>query len=256
MRNHISVAMVLFMMCNTSKRAIKMGFVIAVMIFCLAIDTSGREKQKIRGRPATLEQTYAYLDSMFDDTAAYGFMTMPEEVATVRLHMSLGMWIRNNWGLWQTGRLAHYFIDKGIGHPDNMSAIILTSYHRYLNKKPVDLEGQIEQYKEWDKNPDLMFTQQMFPTGGAVDSALIDLFPVGDTILKSVYAKYKKGRKKHGSGVRALAVVKEHRHGEMLLIQIIDIQNKPYTIAERKLGDIYETRPYDCSLLPPRNWHR
>src|SRR5690606_10277026 len=48
-------------------------------------------------------------------------------------HMGLGMWIRNNWGLWGGSRLQQYFIKKGYDHPDSMSSIILASYIKWLN---------------------------------------------------------------------------------------------------------------------------
>lgn len=41
-------------------------------------------------------------------------------------HFGIGMWVRNNWGLWSgKSRLLPYFKKKGITHPDNMSGVIL-----------------------------------------------------------------------------------------------------------------------------------
>lgn len=56
-----------------------------------------------------------------------------EEEFTVNTHFGFGMWIRNNWNLWGGSRLSIYFNQKGIHHPDDMSGIILVSYHRHLN---------------------------------------------------------------------------------------------------------------------------
>jgi hypothetical protein len=39
----------------------------------------------------------------------------------------------------------------GIYHPDDMSGIILTSYHRYLNGQDIALEAQIKSYQDYWK---------------------------------------------------------------------------------------------------------
>ena len=165
---------------------------------------------------------------MFDDEAKYSFMTLPEKVAATRLHHGLGMWIRNNWGLWRNSKLKRYFLDRGILHPDEMSSIILSSYHRYLNNNQTGLDGQ-------------------------TNKALIDYFPVNDTIIVRIYADYKRWFSTYASGVKATAIVREHR-GEKLLIEIIDIKHEPKKRPERKVGDIYEVTPFNCSLIPPKGW--
>jgi hypothetical protein len=55
----------------------------------------------------------------------------------------LGLWIRTNWGLWERSRLARYFNKLEIHHPDDMSQIILNTFWRYLNGKPIELETEI-----------------------------------------------------------------------------------------------------------------
>lgn len=59
-------------------------------------------------------------------------------------HFGLGMWLRNNWGLWGGSRLQKYFDDRGIGHPDNMSGIILDHYYDWVH-------GKKDAWKEWEK---------------------------------------------------------------------------------------------------------
>ena len=53
------------------------------------------------------------------------------------VHFSLGMWMRNNWGLWGGSRLQKYFIDNGIHHPDDMSGVILECYVKHLRGEKV-----------------------------------------------------------------------------------------------------------------------
>lgn len=66
-------------------------------------------------------------------------------------HFGLGMWLRNNWGLWTSSPLAVWFNERGIHHPDDMSGIILTSYWRHLNGKSIELNQQIEHYRAYWK---------------------------------------------------------------------------------------------------------
>jgi hypothetical protein len=57
-------------------------------------------------------------------------------------HFSLGMWMRNNWGLWHGSRLSEYFNEHGVHHPDDMSGIILSSYWNSLHNLPMEFEKQ------------------------------------------------------------------------------------------------------------------
>ena len=70
----------------------------------------------------------------------------------IQYHFSLGMWMRNNWGLWQGSKLSKWFNERGIFHPDDMSAIILDSYWHHLCGLPINFEEQAEVYKQyWNK---------------------------------------------------------------------------------------------------------
>ena len=57
--------------------------------------------------------------------------------------------MRNNWGLWKGSRLSKWFNSQGIKHTDDMSGVILVSYYRHLNGKPIELEKQIQYYKNY-----------------------------------------------------------------------------------------------------------
>lgn len=67
----------------------------------------------------------------------------------IRFHLNLGMWIRNNWGLWKGSRLSEHFNRIGIKHPDDISSIILNSYWRNLHHKPINLKKQADLYKTY-----------------------------------------------------------------------------------------------------------
>jgi len=66
-------------------------------------------------------------------------------------HFSVGRHLRNTWGLWHNSVLAKWFQARGIRHADDMSGIILDSFWRVVNNRPVDLDGQIVYYREYWK---------------------------------------------------------------------------------------------------------
>lgn len=105
--------------------------------------------------PINLKQSFAILDSLLSSEDVSLLKNEAEENIS-KYHMTLGLWIRNNWGLWnQDTPISKYFNDLGIYHPDDMSGIIIASYWRYLNGHPIDLDSQIQHYKNyWDAQPD------------------------------------------------------------------------------------------------------
>ena len=49
-------------------------------------------------------------------------------------HFGLGMWIRNNWGLWHGSHLVQYLNNIGhYGSADNASSFILKCFWKHLN---------------------------------------------------------------------------------------------------------------------------
>lgn len=74
------------------------------------------------------------------------------EQQIVLYHHGIGRWIRNNWGLWEGGPLQDYFKEMGLWHADDMSGIILKSFHRHINNQPLNVEEQVQYYKDfWNK---------------------------------------------------------------------------------------------------------
>lgn len=100
--------------------------------------------------PKDLEDCFKELDKMLTPAFRKDFKTGSEE-RTNGYHMGLGTWLRNNWGLWKGLRLGKWFNKQGIFHPDDMSGIILTSYWRKLNRKPIELKTQVKEYQDYWK---------------------------------------------------------------------------------------------------------
>src|SRR5690606_13869140 len=95
--------------------------------------------------PKDLNDALEYLTCTWTDKDKEDFKSKDEKIAVSELHMGTGQGIRNGWGLWQRkNSLYHYFKSKGVFHPDDISSIILTSFHRQLNNKEIDLDGQVK----------------------------------------------------------------------------------------------------------------
>ena len=58
--------------------------------------------------------------------------TLTEDEFFMESHFTIGMGIRNEWIRSGNPELVKFFLDQGVKHPDDMSAMILTSYYRYL----------------------------------------------------------------------------------------------------------------------------
>ncbi len=69
-------------------------------------------------------------------------------------HFGVGMWMRNNWGLWGGGPLGRHFNELGITHPDDMSGIVLTSYWLRLHACPLRLDEQVGFYRGYWNLPE------------------------------------------------------------------------------------------------------
>lgn len=99
--------------------------------------------------PKDLNDCFKQIDSFWTDSIKNEIRTWTEDEFSGRVHMGFGMWMRNNWQLWGGSRLSKYFNEMGIYHPDDMSGIILTSYHRRLTGKKIELEEQTIYYKSY-----------------------------------------------------------------------------------------------------------
>lgn len=116
-------------------------------------DTTTRHKGAERDStilvPATLEAAFVELDRMFDTAQKRQIRELSEDELRGRLHMSFGMWMRNNWGLWSGSALQRDLISRGLQHPDDMSGLILTTYRRRLRGEPLNIEAEVRRYAEY-----------------------------------------------------------------------------------------------------------
>ena len=94
--------------------------------------------------PETLDEAFTCLRDM----------ATPEELAEFlqygpnSYHHVLGRHLRNAWGFWRReGRLYEWLVSLGLQHPDDMSGLILESFHRHMQGCDLDLAGQVRHYQ-------------------------------------------------------------------------------------------------------------
>ena len=100
--------------------------------------------------PCTIDSTILVFFHTWDDSITYSFKNIPDSMLA-NINHGTGQWLRNSYGLWGRTCLVEYFREMGIFHPDDISAILLTSFHRFLNGQELDVEQQVEMYKAFWK---------------------------------------------------------------------------------------------------------
>lgn len=122
---------------------------LTLFVACLFFMTSCKSQIIL---PRNLEEAVLYFQQQWTKTQLDKFKNSPEDKVVSELHFGTGMWIRNNWvhGDKDTA-LTTYFNSLGISHPDDISVIILTSLHRTLNQRDIQLNKQVEKYKAYWK---------------------------------------------------------------------------------------------------------
>jgi hypothetical protein len=92
--------------------------------------------------PKDLDDAFAELNRLSDQAGIEKFKNAPES-SVAQSHFGLQKWVELNWGLEEGSRISHYLKQKGISKPEDMSNVIVITYHRFLNGKPLMLEEEI-----------------------------------------------------------------------------------------------------------------
>jgi hypothetical protein len=101
-------------------------------------------------QPSNLEEAHFLLRILLKEKVE-DIKNIPKNKLTSMTHHYLGRTIRNDWKMWDNGRINKFFHQLGITHPDDMSGIIIESFHCKLNKKPFDLNKNVHDTKEYYK---------------------------------------------------------------------------------------------------------
>lgn len=115
-------------------------------------------------KPETLDEAIDILKDFYKENLDE-IKEMDEGSFGASVHMSNGMQIRNAWHLWwydghdypdawpaEKPKIVEYFNSIDIVHADDMSGIIMDSFHRSLRGEDLDIEGQVKKYHaHWKK---------------------------------------------------------------------------------------------------------
>jgi len=116
---------------------------------------SNIRKSRIKGVyiPKDLNDALLQLEKLSDKEGLLKFKLAPEENIDRKLHFGLGRWMIYNWNFYYGSRLEHYLKQMGLMHPDDMADFLIISFHRYLNKKPLNSKELIQKFrkKRWEK---------------------------------------------------------------------------------------------------------
>jgi hypothetical protein len=96
--------------------------------------------------PKNLEECFQELDKLLSEETKSRLKTLEGNQKLSGHLFGAGLWMRNNWGLWQGSRLELYFKHRGIYHPDDMSGIISFFYLDWLKNIHTH-------WKDWEKHP-------------------------------------------------------------------------------------------------------
>jgi hypothetical protein len=103
-------------------------------------------------KPLSINEAVTYFEKKWNDKEKEAFKNSPEKKAIEESDLTHGIFIRSKW-LYNKNdtALLNEFLRMGIDEPHDMSNIILTSLHRKLNNIPIDVEGQVNEIKEYRK---------------------------------------------------------------------------------------------------------
>ena len=224
-----------------------------ILIFSLSLISCSQ-----KNIPFGLQGTINEIDKNLNDTVKYDFKLASENIATSKHHFGLGLDIRNGKNLWRSSLLKTYFKLNGIYHPDDMSGIILTTYHRELNGEPFKFREQKKYYKEyWKvaqmpgdtiekwynyKNPQDLYDKER--------EEYLSNFKQGRKVLGSINAWKKRDNGFSGSSVNFIGAIIEKQE-KWLNLEILEL-GKPESgfELEIKVGDTLEVDPFEVFLIP------
>ena len=98
--------------------------------------------------PQDLAEAFIQLNKLIDEDSKVKFKNMPEAQAGVKLHFSFGRWIIHNWGFYGGSRFSKYLNSLGLYDPDIMAKFVIVTYHRNLNRKPLEVKSLLEQFEQ------------------------------------------------------------------------------------------------------------
>ena len=94
--------------------------------------------------PKDVADAFVQLNKLIDTASKDKYKTMGEMDAVYKLSGGFGRWIIHNWGFYEGSRYSHHLRSMGIYHPEEMAKFTMLMYHRYLNKKKLDVKAYLD----------------------------------------------------------------------------------------------------------------
>lgn len=101
--------------------------------------------------PKDILDAVSELDKKIEPEGLIAFKNYTEEEAASRSFFGFGRWMSHNWGLDEGSRLSHSFRTQGLSNVEDIIRVLMITYHRHINNKPLDTENLIKHYKELRK---------------------------------------------------------------------------------------------------------
>jgi hypothetical protein len=125
-----------------------LGLAVASSVSCAGVVGKPREPRRDPHPPATLTEALDRLEQTLPPETIQR-MRDGSEADMCEYHFSVGLWMRNYWGLWAEGPPYRHLAGLGLIHPDDMSGVILRSFRRRLHGEPLRVEDEAARYQEY-----------------------------------------------------------------------------------------------------------
>ena len=121
---------------------------ILAVAFAVPAQADATGDRLIACAPATFDAAVNCLDKHLPEESKDA---LRERGGASRSHFGLGMWLRNNWGLWSGGKLQQAMKTMGFQHPDDMSGTIIEAEAARLRGETFDVAAKIAGFAQYWK---------------------------------------------------------------------------------------------------------
>lgn len=101
-------------------------------------------------KPKDLDEALDLLSTILSDDEFIFLKSRNQDNLYMEFHNNIGYLIRNSWCL-SNYEITKWFKSYGINDSDDMSMIIIRSYWRRINSKPIKFKEQVDQILELEK---------------------------------------------------------------------------------------------------------
>ncbi len=122
-------------------------FLSSVFLVASCATTNNAEEGEV---PEEMQICFDYIEALLSKQEMDEFRTSSED-ELIKYHRGLGLNLRNNLLRHHehSEKIQEYFHDQEIFHFDDMSSLIIKSYHRYLNEKGSNVQDEVERYHDY-----------------------------------------------------------------------------------------------------------